>query len=139
MNNIRDSLDYFLQTLKEQNRITGEVKDFTAGWIPAEEPRKIVKGGIMLVGDAAGQTHPITGAGVAQAVIAGRMAGEWAAEAVKKDDLGLLARYEDEWMDVYSESQERAVRQRELMESNWDNLDKIIRKCWVAFEEYYKD
>ncbi|MBN2420532.1 MAG: NAD(P)/FAD-dependent oxidoreductase [Deltaproteobacteria bacterium] len=138
-NEIRKTLDYFLQKLKEQNRITGEISEYTAGWIPAESPRKIVKGNIMLVGDAAGQTHPVTGAGVAQAVICGKMAGEWAAEAIKKDDIGLLAEYEDEWMDLYGESQERAVRRRELMENNWNDLDKIIKKCWVAFEEYYRD
>ena len=67
------------------------------------------------------------------------MAGEWAAEAVKKDDAGLLKEYENEWFDLYAESQERAFRRRELMENNWDDLDDIINKCWVAFEGYYKD
>ena len=138
MTDIRGILDYFIQGLRKQNRITGEVKGYTAGWIPAEETRKIVKGGVMLVGDAAGQTHPVTGAGVAQAVMAGRMAGEWAAEAVKKNDPGVLSQYENEWMDLYGESQERAVRRRELMENNWDDLDRIIEKCWVVFDEYYK-
>lgn len=138
-NTMMGSLDYFLKTLKEQNRITEEVTGYTAGWIPVETPRKIVKDNIMLVGDAAGQTHPITGAGVAPAVICGKMAGEWAAEAIKKNNLGLLKEYENEWMDLYGESQKRAVKSRELMENNWDNLNKIIRKCWVAFEEYYKD
>ena len=93
----------------------------------------------MLVGDAAGQTHPITGAGIVQAVICGKMAGEWAAEAIKKDNPDLLAEYENEWFDLYGASQERAFRRRELMENNWNDLDKIIKKCWVAFEEYYKD
>ena len=139
LNNIRKNLEYFLQNLKEQGRITGEILTYTAGWIPAKSPGKIVKDGIMLVGDAAGQTHPITGAGVAQAVVCGKMAGEWAAEAIKRGDIRLLAEYEDEWMDLYGESQERAFRRRELMENNWNDLDKIIRKCWVAFEEYYKD
>ncbi len=137
--NIRKSLNYFLQKLKEQNRITGEITGYTAGWIPAEAPRKIVKGNIMLVGDAAGHTHPITGAGVSQAVICGHMAGEHAAEAVKKGDTDLLRGYEEEWMDLYAESQERAYKRRALMENRWDDLDKIIKKCWVIFEEYYKD
>jgi digeranylgeranylglycerophospholipid reductase len=136
---IRKSLNHFLQKLEEQDRITGEITGYNAGWIPAEFPRKIVKGNMMLVGDAAGQTHPITGAGVSQAVICGRMAGEHAAEAVKKSDPGLLAGYEEEWMDLYGESQQRAAQRRRFMENNWDELDKIIKKCWVAFKEYYKD
>lgn len=137
--NIRKSLDYFLTKLKEQNRITGEATGHNAGWIPAEFPRKIVKDNIMLAGDAAGQTHPITGAGVAQAVMCGHMAGEHAAEALKKGDLSILKRYEEEWLDLYGESQQRAYKRRELMENNWDNLDNIIKKCWVTFKEYYKD
>ncbi len=137
--NIRGSLNYFLQKLKEQDRITGDVKGYAAGWIPAESPRKIVKDNIMLAGDAAGHTHPITGAGVAQAVIGGKMAGKWAAEAIKKGDLGLLKKYEEEWMDIYCESQQRAAQRRQLMENDWNDLDKVIKKCWVAFKEYYKD
>jgi len=137
--NIRRSLCYFLQNLKEQNRITGEVTGYNAGWIPAEAPRKIVKGNIILVGDAAGHTHPITGAGVSQAVICGHMAGEHAAEAVKKGDLGLLKEYEEEWIDLYGESQQIAAQRRQLMENNWNDLDKIIKKCWVVFKEYYKN
>jgi geranylgeranyl reductase family protein len=138
INNIRDSLDYFLQRLKEKGRI-GEITGYTAGRIPAGPPGKIMKDNVILVGDAAGQTHPVTGAGVAQAVICGKMAGEWAAEAIKKDNPGLLAEYENEWLDLYGKSQELAIRRRVLMENNWDDLDNIIRKCWVAFEEYYKD
>ncbi len=42
-------------------------------------------------------------------------------------------------MDLYGESQERAYKRRVLMEYNWDDLDKIIKKCWVAFKEYYKE
>ncbi len=136
---IRKLLNYFLTKLKERNRITGEATGYNAGWIPAEFPRKIVKDNIMLAGDAAGQTHPITGAGVAQAVICGHMAGEHAAEALKKGDLNILKRYEEEWMDLYGESQQRAYKRRELMENNWDTLDNIIKKCWVTFKEYYKD
>jgi digeranylgeranylglycerophospholipid reductase len=138
-NDIRKTLDYFLQELKARNRITGEIAGYNAGWLPAESPRKIVKENFMLVGDAAGQTHPVTGAGVAQAVICGRMAGEWAAEAVKQDNTGLLSEYESEWMELYGKSQERAFRRRVLMEDNWDDLNKIIKQCWIAFEEYYKD
>ena len=131
-------LDYFIKKLREKNRITGEISGYTAGWMPAEFPRKIVRGNIMLAGDAAGQTHPITGAGVAQAVIGGSMAGTWAAEAVRKDDTRILAEYENEWLDIYGESQERAAKRRRFMEANWDDLDKIIRKCWVVFKDYYK-
>ncbi|NLA75982.1 MAG: NAD(P)/FAD-dependent oxidoreductase [Deltaproteobacteria bacterium] len=137
--NIRESLNCFLKNLKKQHRITGEVKGYTAGWVPAGPPRKIVKGNVMLAGDAAGHTHPITGAGVSQAVTGGAMAGKWAAEAIKKGDIKLLKSYEEEWMELYGESLERACKRREMMEKSWNDLDKVIRKCWAVFKEYYRD
>jgi len=48
---------------------------------------RIVMDGLMLVGDAAGQLIPMTGAGIHSAIEAGKMAGRVAAEAVKEGDL----------------------------------------------------
>ncbi len=138
-NELRKHLVYLLSELKRLGRIEGEIRGYTAGWIPAESPKKIVRDNVMLAGDAAGQTHPITGAGISQAVVCGRMAGKWAAESIKKDNPELLEEYEKEWKDLYGESQARAIKRRRFMEDNWDDLDKTIRKCWVAFREYYKD
>lgn len=136
---IKESLNRLIKILRDTGKVKGEPESFTAGWIPAERPRKITAGNIILTGDAAGQAHPITGAGIAQAVICGKMAGKWAARAVSENDIGLVSEYEKEWYDLYGESQERAFRKRELLEKNWDDLDNVIKKCWVAFREYYRD
>ncbi|MFC1838913.1 hypothetical protein ACFL1N_04975, partial [Thermodesulfobacteriota bacterium] len=64
---------------------------------------------------------------------------KWAARAAKKNNIDLISEYENEWYDLYGESQERAFRRRELLESKWDDLDNVIKKCWVSFKEYYKD
>jgi len=57
---------------------------------------RIVDDGLMLVGDAAGQLIPCTGAGVHTGVVAGRIAGEVAANAVEERDVGTsrLSEYE---------------------------------------------
>lgn len=57
---------------------------------------RTVDDGVMLVGDAAGQLIPMTGAGVHTGVEAGKMAGEVAAESVKEDDVSAsrLSEYE---------------------------------------------
>ena len=136
---LRENLNIFIKMLLDTGKIKGDPESFTAGWIPAEPPGKITRENIILAGDAAGQTHPVTGAGIAQAVMCGSMAGKWAARAVIKNNIGLISEYEDEWFDLYGESQERAFRKRELLENSWDNLDNVVRKCWVAFKEYYKD
>lgn len=57
---------------------------------------KIVGDGVMLVGDAAGQLIPCTGAGVHAGVVAGKMAGEVAASAAEGGDASAsrLSEYE---------------------------------------------
>ena len=57
---------------------------------------RVVSDGLMLIGDAAGQIIPCTGAGVHAGVVAGRIAGEVAAKAVEEGDVtaGRLAEYE---------------------------------------------
>jgi digeranylgeranylglycerophospholipid reductase len=47
----------------------------------------IVDNGLMLVGDAAGQLIPMTGAGIHSGIEAGKMAGRVAAKAVKEKDV----------------------------------------------------
>jgi digeranylgeranylglycerophospholipid reductase len=134
---LRERLNRFLYRLKSANKIKGDILDYTAGWIPAERPRSIIYENILLVGDAAGQTHPISGAGIAQAVVCGLMAGKWAAKAIRDRDINILREYEKEWNDLYGENQERAFKKRELMEREWEKLDTIIKKCWIGFRGYY--
>jgi geranylgeranyl reductase family protein len=132
-------LEGFVSRLKKEGKIKGGPLAKTAGWIPAEPPRRVVTGNILLAGDAAGHTHSITGAGVAQAIMCGNMAGKWAARAVEADDLMMLEEYEKEWRELYEETLNRAYNRRQLLEKEWDNLNNIIRRCWVGFREYYAE
>ena len=134
---VKETLNRFIDRLRVKGKIMGKITGHTAGWIPAERPRNAVWKNIMLVGDAAGQTHPISGAGVAQAVMCGGMAGKWAARALRAKDIGLLSGYDRECWELYGESQEKAFNRRELMEKEWDHLDDIIKRCWIGFREYY--
>lgn len=132
-------LERFVSRLAEQGKVEPRPIRTAAGWIPAEPARKATKGNVLLVGDAAGHTHPITGAGVSQAVIGGRMAGEWAARAVEAGDLSLLREYEVEWRELFGDIQTRAHRRRKSLEENWDCLETAVKTSWVAFREYYAD
>jgi len=127
----------FLDALARDGWIRNQPTVYTAGWIPAHPMKHLVKDNIMLAGDAAGQTHPITGAGIAQAVMGGKMAGKWAARAVVENDLQLLNEYEAEWHGVFGRSQSLAARRRIELEQSWDRLEEVIDTCWVAFKEYY--
>jgi len=136
---VGEVLGRFVSRLAEQGRVMRERIGTTAGWIPAEPVRKVINKNVLLVGDAAGHTHPITGAGVSQAVIGGQMAGKWAARAVGTGDLGLLAAYEKEWCELFAPVQERAHERRKSIEEDWDRLDTAIKTSWIAFREYYAD
>jgi geranylgeranyl reductase family protein len=132
----RRVLERFLERLRDEGKIGPRVSGYQAGWIPVEPARQSVCGNTLLAGDAAGQTHPITGAGVFSAVTCGQMAGRWAARAVRENNLGLLRHYEEEWRDLLGETLERAGQRRRFMEANWGRFDEIIRHCWVAYREY---
>jgi len=123
--------------IKEGKILPGTIKKF-GGVIPAESVRSVTRQNILLVGDAAGHTHPITGAGVAQAVICGKMAGYWASKAIEKDDLSLLREYETEWTEMFGRTIQHAYARRSLMEQKWDRLEDVIKKCWIAFKAYYE-
>ena len=131
-------LSTFVEQLKKEGKIKGGPLGATAGWIPTKPLESAVYDNILLAGDAAGHTHPITGAGVFTAVSCGRMAGSWAAEAIMNDDLGILAKYDDEWQDLFGHTLNRAHEKRQLMEREWDRFHQVIKSCWVGFREYYQ-
>ena len=134
---IKQALYRFLSMLSDAGKIKGEPFGMTAGWIPVEPSRRSTHGNVLLVGDAAGQNHPITGAGVAQAVICGRKGGKWAVRALERGDLGLLSEYEKDWRDHFGVTLERAAKRRRKLEREWGRLEEIIKTCWVVYKEYY--
>jgi flavin-dependent dehydrogenase len=134
LNNI---LNKFVKTLEKDGKVKNSPFFTTNGLIPVGGPLNTVKDNIMLVGDAAGQTHPITGGGILQAVICGKIAGKIAAQAIQKEDIEILIKYENEWRDIFGKWLERAEAKRQFLESNWNKLDKNIKKCWTIFKEYY--
>ena len=130
-------LEGFVQRFLDQKRISDGVQHRTGGWIPAAPLRSAVSEDVILAGDAAGHTHPITGAGIFSAVTCGEMAGRWAAEAVKTKDLSILREYDKEWQDLFGSTLQRGYDRRIHMESHWNDLSRTIKKTWVAFREYY--
>jgi len=113
----------------------------TGGAVPCGGPAPETRWrNVILVGDAAGQTHPITGAGVAHACLCGQMAGRAAAKAATTGDLGALDAYERGWRNYLGGVLGHAVAKRRVMEEGWDEdpgrLSALLRKTWVAFPSY---
>ncbi len=137
-------LDDFLDVLRKSKKwIRAEVVSKTGGSIPCEPYRKTFFENILLLGDAAGHAHPITGAGIFSAVVGGEIAGRIAAEAVERGNLRHLENYEIEWQEAFGKSLSYGVLKRESLEKNWNkpgvDFEGLIRKTWVGFKEYYGD
>ena len=112
-----------------------------SGLIPSGgPPERTHRENLVLVGDAAGQTHPITGAGVAHACLCGQMAGRAAAKVAQSGDLDALSEYEQEWRDYLGGVLVHATAKRRLLEEGWsrdlDVLNALLRQTWVAFPGY---
>uniref|UniRef100_A0A7C4XJV1 NAD(P)/FAD-dependent oxidoreductase n=1 Tax=candidate division WOR-3 bacterium TaxID=2052148 RepID=A0A7C4XJV1_UNCW3 len=134
---LKNLLDQFIKKLKKEEKIIGSPVSLISGLIPVGGPLKTVKENILLVGDAAGQTHPITGAGIAQAIICGKIAGEAIVQAVKSDNIKKLLEYEKNWQKLYYSELKRATEKRHFLERNWGKLNEVLKRCWVVFPEYY--
>ena len=117
------------------------VISYTGGLIPSGgPPERTWEGNIILVGDAAGQTHPITGAGVAHACLCGQLAGKAAARAALCGDLSLLGEYEQEWRDLLGGILAHALARRRDLDKSWSDdpvaLAHVLYENWVAFPAY---
>ncbi|MEM3851404.1 MAG: NAD(P)/FAD-dependent oxidoreductase [Methanomassiliicoccales archaeon] len=84
---------------------------------------------LMLVGDAARMIDPLTGGGISNGVIAGRVCGEVAAEAIKAGDCSVefLQKYEQGWRAHLEEKLYRDYMAKEKLITLDDaSLDKLI-------------
>jgi len=113
-----------------------------SGHIPVGGPRDMVKDNVILVGDAAGLTHPITGGGIHQAVECGALAGKGVAGFVNGDE-GALDRYKNECDSIFGRSLAHAVDKRMKMESEWasaskdpEAFKKMMEACWIGHKGY---
>ena len=134
----------FLNLLRKSKKwVSAEIVSKTGGSIPCEPYRRTFFDNILLLGDAAGHAHPITGAGIFNAAMDGEIAGKIAAEAVVRGDLHYLKNYEIEWQEAFGKILSYAALKREFLEAHWNqpgvDFEGLIRKTWVGFKEYHAD
>jgi geranylgeranyl reductase family protein len=136
-------LDALHCMLAEQGRVGREILLRTGGAIPVGGLReRLVAGRVMFAGDAAGLTHPVTGAGISAAVMSGERAAEAAHALLAKNDAGAIAEYEADMREQFGASLARAVMRRRELEQIWNTPhaahDAAHRRGWIAFDEYYR-
>lgn len=119
-----------------------EILARTGGAIPVGGLReKLVHGNIVFAGDAAGLTHPITGAGISAAVTSGERAAEAAEIFVDSGDVTAFAEYESDIRDQFEPTLTRAGARRQELRRVWRrpaaSADAAMRRGWIAFNEYF--
>jgi geranylgeranyl reductase family protein len=145
---VRPRLKPLLATLRRRLVLEGRIGDETAcltgGAIPVGG-RLAVRGNlgaipVLLAGDAAGVTNPVTGAGIAAAAISGRLAGEAAARwlAGNRD---ALDDYQEELGDIFDDALARALRRRRAILASYGK-DRVpdpaaLRAGWIAYPQYW--
>ncbi len=137
---LKSPLEDLHRQMQERGLVGPEVLARTGGGIPVGGIRPMVHDRAVLAGDAAGLTHPITGAGIPAAVISGAAAGG-AVAAFLAGDAGALESYAEDMMDQFGPAISRAAERRRSLESIWRRPeareDHAMRSGWIAFEEYF--
>jgi digeranylgeranylglycerophospholipid reductase len=141
---LKTPLDALHRRLVAAGRVGSEIFFHTGGAIPVGGLReRLAVGNVMFVGDAAGLTHPITGAGIAAAVISGERAGQAAASYLGDRNDAALREFEDDVRDQFETSLARAVSRRNELNKYWRTAaaaqDSPHRRGWIAFPEYFAE
>ncbi|MGC8992397.1 MAG: geranylgeranyl reductase family protein [Thermoplasmata archaeon] len=93
-------------------------------------PKTVVTDNVMLVGDAARLIDPITGGGVANACISGKLAGEAAAEAIRAKNTSKEFLYEKYEKKVREKFEKKNLRnwyaKEKLSELSDETLNKLV-------------
>ncbi|PHS25687.1 MAG: geranylgeranyl reductase [Robiginitomaculum sp.] len=141
---LKPILDTIHKSLVDEGRVGAKTLSHTGGAIPAGG--MVMPHGmlgetlVLLIGDAAGLTNPVTGAGINAAVISGRLAGEAAADWLQGDD-DAPKHYHEDLTDLFGASLRRALDRRRALLQNYDNNNTPtpddLRASWIAYSEYW--
>lgn len=132
--------------LAEEGRVGMAVHSHTGGAIPVGGITGLAgRAGpshVLLCGDAAGLTNPVTGAGINAAVISGRLAGE-AAAALARGDKKATEDYRDEIAALFGTSLALAKRRRRALLKTYEAggvaSARQLRDGWIAYPEYWSN
>jgi digeranylgeranylglycerophospholipid reductase len=134
-------LDRFVKILGDVGLIKPGCLARSGGLIPVSGLRTgLIHGNTLFCGDAAGLTHPISGAGIPQAIFSGTLAGAALGAALKSGDSKPLEEYEDEVRGRYQGILDHALSKRLVMMARWNDPDfeRTCDETWIGFKGYRK-
>jgi digeranylgeranylglycerophospholipid reductase len=105
--------------------------ELNMGGVPVYGPvKRTYTGGLMVVGDAAGQVEPFTGGGIHVTAQCARIAGEVAAEAIEKENTSenFLKKYEKLWQKEVGKDLKQSLKYRKILDQLTDEEMNIVAK-----------
>ena len=117
----KHAIEYLKDFVKGREGLRkGSVIEVNAGGVPVGGLlENMVLDNFLIVGDAAHQVNPVHGGGIAESYIAGRIAGEVIAKAIKSGDCSKkkLSEYNEKWWESRGRKLKRLVKLRKVMET----------------------
>lgn len=134
-----------LTRLATERRIGTRGWALTGGAIPVggrlKSIGKLGDTAVLLAGDAAGLTNPVTGAGIASAVQSGTIAG-WAAADFVNGRTAALDDYEEEMSAIFDAALGRALRRRRELLACYANGGRpdarALNDGWIGSPRYWR-
>jgi digeranylgeranylglycerophospholipid reductase len=126
-------LDKFIASHPELKK--AEPIRLLAGAVPVARPVETVGDNLLLVGDAARHTDPITGGGLTTALEGGKIAGEIIGRAVEEQtfDKEILSGYETGWKETFGKKLLRNYVVKDVM---LDFDDKMLNMLADSLKDY---
>ncbi len=119
---LKFTLDFFLK----KGFIKEKIIETAGGFIPLGGVKEVIKGKIILCGDAGGFTDPLTGAGIQYAWESGKLAAGFVEGKIHREG------FEKE-INAYRRFIERRKEKRKILEEGWENLKEAVERSWIAF------
>jgi digeranylgeranylglycerophospholipid reductase len=130
------ALSYLNRFVERERALSpGSPVTLVVGNAPVALPcRKLVADGLMLVGDAARQVDPLTGGGIPNAMTAGRLAAQVAADALAVGDVSVqgLAGYQKQANELLGQRLARSYRLRQRFPPERRASRRFVRLFAVA-------
>lgn len=123
---IHDSMKFFIEYLTDKNMVAHPYENRSAGLIPMFGADGYISDGVVLIGDSAGLTDPLTGAGI-------NSARDSAIELARVINNSLpMVTYKKTIDRTYRSFIERRLARRRLFEDKWCNLTDAVESSWIG-------
>ena len=117
----KHAIEYLKNFIRSRDTLrNGSVIEVNSGGVPVGGLMEdMVSDNLVIVGDAAHQVNPVHGGGIAEAYIAGKIAGEVIVKAIKSGNCSkkILSEYNKKWWETRGKKMKRLFKLRKVVES----------------------